>query len=731
MPSPNPVTTLNTQPKQRTVVVIGNGMVGHRFCEQLVELDIHRQYRIVTFCEEPRAAYDRVGLTQFFAHRNAQKLMIANLDWYHENGIELHVGDRATSIDRVKRIVHSTRGAAIPYDEAILATGSYPFVPQADGMKKRGVFVYRTIEDLRQIIDYAKQASSAAVIGGGLLGLEAAKAAYDLGLKTHVIEFAPRLMPRQLDEAASRVLVKQIEGMGVRVHLQKATQEVLGNGKVQGLRFADDEQLPVDMLIVSAGIRPRDELARECGLKIGDRGGAVVNDRLETSDPHIHAIGEVALHRGMIYGLVAPGYEMAEVVARNLTGGSQTFAGADLSTKLKLMGVDVANFGNVDDASAATVTFEDQAAGVYRKLVFNEEGDRLLGGILVGDASDYGSLSVLAKTDAPAPASPRELAVGKTSDGAGGSVLDIPDEAQICSCNNVCKGKIREAIRENDLTDVSDVVGCTRAGAGCGGCVPMIADLLGAELKAAGRTVNKFLCEHFDYSRQELFEIINIRGIKSFDRLIKEHGRGAGCEICKPAAGSIFASLWNDHILSHDTLQDTNDRFLANIQRGGSYSVVPRVPGGEITPDKLIALGEVAKQFDLYCKITGGQRVDLFGARQQDLPDIWEQLVAAGFESGHAYGKALRTVKSCVGSDWCRYGIGNSVGFAIRLEERYRGLRSPHKLKSAVSGCVRECARGAEQGLRPDRHGERLQPLRRRQRRSEAASRRPAGKRPR
>lgn len=682
---------------RKTVVVVGNGMVGHRFVERLIAFDDAKKYKIVTFCEEPRAAYDRVGLTSFFAHRDAEKLMLARLDWYQDHGVQLHIGDRANKIDRKRRIVTSDRGASIGYDHVVLATGSYPFVPPVEGIQKRGVFVYRTIEDLEKIIAYGKQSSSCAVIGGGLLGLEAAKAAYDLGLQTHVIEFAPRLMPRQIDDCGSKVLVKKIESLGVRVHLNKATKEVIGETSVKGIGFGDGSRLDVDMIIVSAGIRPRDDLARESGIDVGQRGGVTVNDRLQTSDPSIFAVGEVALHGGTVYGLVAPGYEMAEIVAANLCGDDRSFGGTDLSTKLKLMGIDVASFGDYEASpeQSQPLVFEDPFDGVYKKLLFDRQGQRLLGGILIGDASDYAMLSVLAKSGAPLPCPPAKLmgAGGGLAEAVGG-IDAMGDETQVCSCNNVSKGAICRAIADNGLQSLAEVKTCTRAGTGCGGCLPLVTDIFKAAMAKSGVQLNNHLCEHFAYSRQELFAIVKVKQIKTFAELIASHGKGGGCEVCKPVVASILASLWNDPIVEsdHQTLQDTNDRFLANMQRGGLFSVVPRIPGGEITPEKLIALGHVGKKYGLYTKITGGQRVDLFGAQLHQLPDIWEELIEAGFESGHAYGKAVRTVKSCVGSTWCRYGVQDSVGFAIRIEQRYRGIRAPHKIKMAVSGCIRECA---------------------------------------
>ncbi|MCY4188353.1 MAG: FAD-dependent oxidoreductase, partial [Bryobacterales bacterium] len=452
---------------RKTAVVIGNGPVGHRFCERLVEFDGGRNYRLVTFCEEPRPAYDRVRLTSYFDHRDASKLAMARLDWYREQGIEIHVGDRATRIDRERKVVVSQKGWETPYDRVVLATGSRPFVPPIPGVDKRGVFVYRTIEDLDAIIEYAKGARTCAVIGGGLLGLEAAKAAYDLGLQTHVVEFAPRLMPRQINEAGSQLLVRKIEELGVQVHLQCATQRLAGNGRVEGMEFSDGGRLEADMVIVSAGIRPRDELAKDCGLEVGQRGGIAVNDNLQTSDSDIYAIGEAALHRGTVYGLIAPGWEMAEVAAGRLAGREVSFAGADMSTKLKLMGVDVASFGNHEapPGEAVPLVVEDPFAGVYKKLLLSADGKRLVGGVLVGDAADYPVLSALAKTGEELTVSPAQLA------GMGGAEepadsVSVSGDIPICSCNNVTPNQIRAAIRERQLGTVEAVKSCTRAGTG-------------------------------------------------------------------------------------------------------------------------------------------------------------------------------------------------------------------------------------------------------------------------
>ena len=680
----------------KKVLVVGNGMVGYKFCEKLRKQADATSVEITVLGEECRPAYDRVHLSEYFSDQDVEKLTMAPLGWYQENGIRLHTGEMVAHIDRHHKTVETHRGTVLEYDQLILATGSSAFVPPIPGTDKQGVFVYRTIEDLDAIIDYGKKVSSAAVMGGGLLGLEAAKAMVDMGLEAHVIEFASRLMPRQLDDAGSHILQTRIEALGIQVHLNKNTQMIAGNGKMDALQFNDESTLPVDMLVISAGIRPRDELARLCQLEVGPRGGVIVNDHMQTSDPDIYAVGEVALHQDMIYGLVAPGYDMAEVAVQHLLGNPEkTFTGDDMSTKLKLMGVDVASFGDAFGMKSDhhPIILEDKVKGIYKRINVSTDGKTLLGGMLVGDADAYNMLLQTMQNGIALPPDPEDLILGSRGGEQAGMGLDsLPDEAQICSCEAITKGMICEAVASGEATSIKDIKKCTKAGTGCGGCLPMISDLLDQTLAKMGQRIRKTLCEHFDYTRQELIDIVQVKEIKSYDALLNEYGTGDGCEICKPAVASILASLWNDLVTKQDTIQDTNDRFLANIQRGGTYSVVPRIAGGEITPDKLIVIGQVAKKYNLYTKITGGQRIDMFGAHLHQLPDIWEELIDAGFESGHAYGKSLRTVKSCVGSTWCRYGLHDSVSFAVEVENRYKGLRSPHKLKSAVSGCARECA---------------------------------------
>jgi len=692
------------------VVIVGNGMVGYKLCDRLTDSPESREkLSVVALGEEPLPAYDRVHLSEYFSGKTAEQLLLEPAHWYRERGIDLRLNQKVLRIDRESRLVITQHGEEVPYDTLVLATGAGPFVPPIPGTEKKGVFVYRTIDDLNAITEYAKRCQSAAVIGGGLLGLEAAKAAKDLGLETHVIEMAPRLMPRQLDDAGATLLKREIESLGLSVHLGKRTTGIAGDEKVTAVCFADGDALAIDMIIISAGIKPRDSLAKEAGIKRFERGGIIVDDFLRTSDENIYAIGECAVHEGTLYGLVAPGYEMAAAAAQNILGNTTRFTGADMSTKLKLLGVDVASLGDPfadTEKGAISVVYHDLLARVYKKLIVDDSGKQLIGAILVGDTKEYSTLLPYAKSGDALPISPDELLFGSRS-GGGGAMLPLPDTAQICSCNNVTKLNIVQAIDADPSCSVDALKKCTKAGTGCGGCMPLVIDLYNAEMAARGQVVKRSLCEHFDYSRQDLYDLVRVGQIRSFPELLKKHGRGHGCEVCKPAVASILATTGTDPIIEHQMLQDTNDRFLANIQRKGLYSVVPRIPGGEITPDKLIAIGQVAKKYSLYTKVTGGQRIDLFGARVDQLPDIWQELIEAGFESGHAYAKSLRTVKSCVGSTWCRYGVQDSVGFAIRVEHRYKGLRSPHKLKSAVSGCTRECAEAQSKdfGLIATEHG--------------------------
>ncbi|RZU48216.1 nitrite reductase (NADH) large subunit [Fluviicoccus keumensis] len=680
------------------IVMIGHGMVGQRFLETLAAR-AGDMVHVTVIAEEARPAYDRVQLSAFFNGKTAEDLSVTPHDFFDATGYQLKLNTRATGIDLAAKTVSTATGEVVPFDKLVLATGSYPFVPPVPGNDREGCLVYRTIEDLEAIRDAAAKSKVGVVVGGGLLGLEAAKALKDLGLQTHVVEFAPRLMAVQIDDGGGRLLRRKIEALGVGVHTERNTKEIVdGETCRHAMNFADGKVLETDMILFSAGIRPRDELAKSSGLMVGPRGGIAIDNVCRTSHEDVYAIGECALWDNKIYGLVAPGYSMADVACNHLLNGHhKEFLGADMSTKLKLMGVDVASIGDAHGSTPGSLTYVyvDDRAEIYKKLVVSSDGKKVLGAVLVGDVESYGDLLQLKLNDMELPDKPEVLILpameGSPRKAFGPDAL--PMSAVICSCNNVTKGDICSAI-DGGVKDLPGLKASTKLATSCGGCSALAGSVLKCELEKRGVEVKKDLCEHFAFSRQELFHLIKVEGIRSFDELVSKHGKGLGCDICKPTAGSIFASLWNEHILKKPLagLQDTNDYFLANMQKDGTYSIVPRIPGGEITPDGLITIGAIAKKYNLYTKITGGQRIDLFGARMEQLPVIWKELVDAGFESGHAYGKSVRTVKSCVGSTWCRYGVGDSVGYAIDIENRYRGLRSPHKLKFAVSGCTRECA---------------------------------------
>ncbi|MFJ2936563.1 FAD-dependent oxidoreductase [Streptomyces sp. NPDC087219] len=738
---------------QRTqnLVLIGHGMVGHRLLEALAERGALADpavpggpgRRVTVLAEEDVPAYDRVHLSSVFTGADPDQLGLTTPEFLSAHGIDLRLGDPAEHLDPAARTVTTTSGAVVPYDALVLATGSYPFVPPIPGADAPGCFTYRTLYDVDALTRYAERARTGVVIGGGLLGLEAAGALRTLGLATHVVEFAPRLMPLQVDDGGATALRATIESMGVAVHTGVGAAEVEtdADGKACLLRLSNGERLPADVVVFSAGVRPRDRLAREAGLAVGDRGGVAVDEHCRTTDPYVYAIGECAqTSDGRVYGLVAPGYQTAEVVADQLAGsGATVFTGADTSTRLKLLGADVASFGDPfadgrDGGPRATeIVFSDGREGVYKKLLLGPEG-QLLGGILVGDAEAYGSLKPHAGRRLPGPPAAFLLPAGAAGAEPPGADA-LPDDAVVCSCHNVTRGAVAGAIAAHGLADIGGVKRRTKAGTGCGGCV----HTLQAVLDAAGVEKSRGLCEHFpELTRPEIYELIRTEHIRSYTELMERYGSGGagagadegvgadagvvgggngnagaggsadvGCTVCKPVVANVLGTLAPElglrHVLDGEqaALQDSNDLFLANLQKDGTYSVVPRVPGGEITAEQLIVIGEVARDHGLYSKITGGQRIDLFGARKEELPGIWRRLIAAGFESGQAYGKSLRTVKSCVGSRFCRFGQGDSVRLAIDLELRYRGLRAPHKIKGGVSGCLRECAeaRGKDIGV--------------------------------
>nr|OQO29816.1 Nitrite reductase [NAD(P)H] [Rachicladosporium sp. CCFEE 5018] len=735
----------NTDRKQ--IIVVGLGMVGISFIEKLMKLDVkRREYDILVIGEEKHLAYNRVGLTSFFQHREVENLYLNPHSWYAsmpEGSLSYYLNTLVTTIDSEKKTVETSQGQTIPYDILVLATGSDALLPKhTPGHDAKGVFVYRTIEDLEKLIAYSatKHGSTGAVVGGGLLGLEAAKAMMDLEefSKVKLIERNRWVLSRQLDADAGGMVVEQVRALGLDVLLGKRVGKINtdADNSVVGVTFEDGESMDCTCICFAIGIKARDELARKAGIQCADRGGGiVVNTDLSTSIKDIYAIGECASWESETYGLIAPGVEMADVLAFNLTQAKshapRRFKRPDLSTKLKLLGVEVASFGDffadrdgpknaptrrgaakkdgsvelkpaskeltngTSPQSVKALTYKDPFNNVYKKYLFSKDGKYLLGGMMIGDTKDYVKLVPMVKNQKALEVPPSEFILGASKGEDDGD--DLEDDTQICSCHNVLKGDVVKAVKDGTCKSIGDVKSCTKAGTGCGGCMPLVQTIFNKTMSGMGQEVKNHLCPHFEYSRADLFNIIYVKKLQSFPEIMAAAGKdpnSSGCEACKPTVGSIIASLYNKHLLDDDRrgLQDTNDRFLANIQRNGTFSVVPRVSGGEITPEKLIIIGTVAKKYKLYCKITGGQRIDMFGAKKQDLPKIWRELVDGGLESGHAYAKSLRTVKSCVGTTWCRFGIGDSVGMAVRLEERYKSIRSPHKFKGGVSGCVRECA---------------------------------------
>ncbi|GHD38642.1 nitrite reductase large subunit [Mycetocola manganoxydans] len=703
-------TTYEPDPQVREVVVLGGGPAAHRLADALHARDSERTLRVRVISEEQHLPYDRVALSTRLD--GPVDLTLAPSGVWDSDHVVLHRETRADAVDTAARTVTTASGEVLRYDALVFATGSSAPVPDIPGSHLARV--YRTIDDVDRLVADVERISAqhgrparVLVAGGGLLGLEAAGGFARLGAETAIVHSGSWLMSAQLDEGAGQALGRIIAGQGITLHLGTRPRAVLTSddgASVIGVKFSNGQSVPTDIVVFAIGIRPRDELAASAGITLGARGGIAIGTDCATSAESVWAIGEVASFGGVCTGLVAPANAMAEVVADRLLGGAAEFTSVDDATKLKLSGVDVASFGDAlaTTENALEIVYADPARGLYQKIVTTNDAKTLLGGIFVGDASPYASLRpLLGSVLANEPAA--YLSAAGVDAPAGD---DLPDTALACSCNNVSVGQVRDAVHGVNgeaCTTLPDLKACSRAGTQCGSCVPLVKKILETELTKSGVAISRALCEHFALSRQELFESVRVLELRSFDEIVSRFGTGRGCDVCKPVVASILASQTDGHILDsgRGTLQDTNDRAMANMQKDGSYSVVPRIPGGEITPQKLAVIAQVATDFGLYTKITGGQRIDLFGARLDQLPEIWRILVDAGFESGQAYGKALRNVKSCVGSTWCRFGVQDSVSMAIRLELRFRGLRAPHKFKFGVSGCARECAeaRGKDIGV--------------------------------
>ena len=695
-------------PPGTRIVVIGGGMTGHRFAARMQSQDPTGDWTLTVIGEETQHPYDRVHLSDWFGHRRAEMLALDTGVWADPR-ITLVTGDAAESVDRSAHTVTCASGTVHEYDRLVLATGSWAWAPRAEGKDLPGSFSYRTIDDVESLAAWVAERGEAlgrevrgVVVGGGVLGLEAAAALQDLGARSTVVEFADRLMAVQLDDGGGEMLrlLIQDKGIEVRTGVGATAFRPAEDGAIGTAELTDGSELPADVVVFSTGIRPRDRIGREAGLAVGERGGIVVGESCQTSDPDIWAIGECASFDGVCAGLIAPGNDMADVVADRFLGGTRTHQRGEDGTKLKGVGVDAAAFGDVNAMTpdALEVSFVDPVHRQYRKLVMSDDATTLLGGVFVGDIALYSQLRPM--TGRALGADPSAVIAPE----GGGDALagaEMPDDAVICSCNNVSAGTVRHAVNEQGCHTVGAIKECTTAGTVCGSCVPSLTKLLNQELAKSGIEVSRALCEHFDHSRAELYRLVEEGGQETFTEVVAAHGTGAGrgCAVCRPTVASILSSLGALSGKRHSpvgrqlgSLQDTNDHVMANIQKDGTYSVIPAMPAGEVTPEKLLVFAQVAKDYGLYVKVNGAQRIGMFGARLEQLPEIWERLVEAGFESGHAYGKSLRMVKSCLGTNWCRYGVGDSTAMASHLERRYRGLRSPHKIKIGVSGCARECA---------------------------------------
>lgn len=679
---------------RKRIVVVGLGMVGISFIEKLMKLDVkRREWDIIVIGEEPHLAYNRVGLTSFFQHRQVENLYLNPASWYAsmpQGSLDYHLNTLVTGIDTEKKEVSTAKGTTVAYDVLVLATGSDAVLPKhTPGHDAKGVFVYRTIADLENLISFAatRKGTTGAVVGGGLLGLEAAKAMMDLEDfgKVKLIERNRWVLSRQLDSDAGNMVVEQVRALGLDVLLSKRVGKINtddGNNVI-GVTFEDGESMDCSCVCFAIGIKARDELARKAGIKCADRGGGIiVKDDLSTSAKDVYAVGECASWGNQTFGLIAPGVEMADVLAFNLTQAKvhadRKFKQPDLSVKLKLLGVEVASFGDffADRDGPKTMptrrgaakeegkqdliktlangpappavrclTFKDPFQQVYKKYIFTNDGKYLIGGMLIGDTKDYVKLLPMVKNQKPLETPPAEFIVGSKS--GDDDADDLADDTQICSCHNVLKGDVVKSVKDGESKSIGELKAKSKAGTGCGGCMPLVETIFNKTMASMGQEIKNNLCPHFDYSRADLFNIVFVKKLQTFSDIMAQCGKepdSIGCEICKPVVTSIITSLYNRHIMDKDKrgLSDTNDKYMANIQRDGTFSVVPRVMAGEIKPEELILIGNVAKKYNLYTKITGGQRIDMFGARKYDLPAIWKELVDGGMVSGYAYGKSLR-----------------------------------------------------------------------------------------
>lgn len=678
--------------EKKRIVLVGNGMAGVNVIEQLLKLAGDGAFDITIFGEEPYPNYNRILLSSVLAgEMDLNSIVLHGWEWYRSHGIRLYTGQRVTKIDRERRTVTSDQSVTVPYDELILATGSLPFILPVPGVDKKGVIAFRSIGDCRYMMDAAQRYRKAVVIGGGLLGLEAARGLLNLGMDVSLVHLMEFLMERQLDPTASRMLEAELRKQGIKFMFNKKTERILGDERVTGVQFDDGTSVEADLVVMAAGIRPNVELAKSAGLNVNR--GIVVDDELRTSDPYIHAVGECAEHRGMVYGLVAPLYEQGHVLAKKLAGvPTEPYKGSVVATQLKVSGVNVFSAGEFMDASdTKCFKIHDEAKGVYKKVLFRD--GKAVGGIIFGDNSEQTELFRLIRDGAGPEEVKRLLLREDHGSDRGADFASMPDDTLICGCNGVSKGAIVKAVREQGLTTVDEVKVCTGASRSCGGCRPMVQQLLAYLMgKEVEEEKEQPICSCTTLGRDEMVSAIREKGLRHVREVMHVLGwnNTEGCSKCRPALLYYISMVHPDSYEEDLASRFINERLHANIQHDGTYSVVPRMYGGVTSPEELRKIADVAEKYQVkMVKLTGGQRIDLLGVKKEDLPRIWEEL---GMPSGYAYSKAIRTVKTCVGNRFCRFGTQDSIGLGIRLEKFLERLYTPAKVKMAVSACPRNCA---------------------------------------
>ena len=670
------------------LVVVGNGMAGVACVEQILKRG--RDFEITIFGDEPHVNYNRILLSSVLAgEKSAEDIVLNDVDWYRDNGIQAKLGVRVVEIDRGRRAVIDDEGRETLYDKLILATGSSAFIPPIPGVDKKNVHVFRTLDDTRALLEKSRKGCRAVVIGGGLLGLEAARGLQLRGCDVSVVHLVDTLMERQLDREGGIYLLRKIESLGIRVRLPQQTEALLGNGKVEGLQFVSGEQIEADLVVIAAGIKPNAELARKAQLEV--RRGVVVNDFLETSDESIHAVGECTEHRGKTFGLVAPLMEQAKVLA-SVIGGSRAlaFTGSSSATKLKIMGVEIFSAGSIEESEAGTETvrYEDPALGIYKRL-FLKDG-RLRGVILVGDLSDERRYVGWLNEGTDLSSQRRHLLFPPPVEDEGLEIAAMPESEIVCGCNGVSKGTIIEAIHQQGISTLRDLRSCTRASSSCGSCTGLCEQLLRAVVPEFQEETETTLCSCIPFSYERLRDIMRGQQLKSVQEVLNVYGNRKGCEVCKPALSYMLDMLWCGGHEEDRSARFINDRVHANIQKDGTFSVVPRMRGGVTSPAELRRIADVAEKYNVpMVKVTGSQRLDLLGVKKADLPKVWADL---GMPSGQAYTKGVRMVKTCVGTEFCRFGVQDSTNAGIELERRLENLFTPHKVKMGVVGCPRNCA---------------------------------------